>query len=678
MKKSDKAGNGSPIRDEKTISNTTSSGMTILAEDNVVTQERAEEILRKYDTETRYRSKLKGIYPIIIKIIAASMSLYHLFIAGFGTMLVAQQRILHLTFAMTLVFLLYPAHKKSPRDRFAAMDVLFALMAIVVNLYLFFNITEIAMRAGRIVQIEVVFGAILVVLLLEATRRCLGMGLPVIALIFLAYAFLGPYLPGVLQHKAYTFTRVMDQMYTSSEGIFGISLGVSSTYIFLFILFGAFLNATGLSVLFNSFSISVAGQKPGGPAKVSIFASGLLGMINGSAPANVVTTGAFTIPLMTKIGYSGNFAAAVEAIASTGGQIMPPVMGAAAFIMAEFLGVPYKTVMIAAIIPAVLYFMALWFNVDLRAKRLKLRGLSKEELPDARKDFRQYGHLVIPIILLLFLIFSNFTPYYAAFYSILSLLALGMLRPATRLNLRGFIDSLATGARSALGVAIATAVVGIIVGIINLTGLGLQLSGMIIRLTNGQLIPTLILTMLACLVLGMGLPTSAAYIVAGTVVAPVLTTMGIAPIAAHFFVFFFSIISVVTPPVAIASYAAAGMAGANPSKVGWTAMFLGLVAFIVPYMFIYTPGLLLQGEYWRIAINFITATIGVFCLAATVQGYWLARMGIVIRILSGVACFLFIDGGFITDALGFGVLAMVFFVQKRKSMVLANATSGNT
>lgn len=662
---------------EGNMRDVTSINDTKVIKDNTIAQEKVDEILRKYDIETRYRSKLKGVYSNIIKVIAAGMSLFHLSIAGFGTMPIAQQRILHLTFAMTLVFLLYPARKKSPKDRFAMIDIISALAAIVVNLYLFFNTTQIALRAGRLLPIEVIFGAILVVLLLEATRRCLGNGLPIIALIFLAYAYLGPYLPGVLQHKGYSFARIMDQMYTSSEGIFGIPLGVSCTYIFLFILFGAFLNATGLSVLFNSFAISVAGQKPGGPAKVSIFASGLLGMINGSAPANVVTTGAFTIPLMTKIGYSNNFAAAVEAIASTGGQIMPPVMGAAAFIMAEFLGLPYKTIMIAAIIPAVLYYMALWFNVDLRAKRLKLRGLTKDELPDLKEDFRKYGHLVLPIIILLVLIFLNFTPYYAAFYSIVALLVLGILRPATRLNLRSFIDSLVSGARSALGVAIATAVVGIIVGTINLTGLGLQLSGMIIRLTNSQLIPTLILTMFACLVLGMGLPTSAAYIVAGTVVAPVLTTMGVAPLIAHFFVFYFSIISVVTPPVAIASYAAAGMAGANPTKVGWTAISLGLVAFIVPYMFIYTPGLLFQGAYWRILVNFISATIGVFCLAASVQGYWLTKMSAVMRILSIIACFLCIDGGFITDIFGFVMFTLLFFVQKRKSIVSVDVDKCN-
>lgn len=629
-------------------------------------QEQGEEILQKYDMESRFRNHLDPVFNYIWKGLAIGMSLFHLYIAGFGTMPAAQQRIIHLMFAMALAFILYPARKKSPRNRFAVTDILFAATAVAANVYLFINMDAIAFRAGKIQQIEVVLGVIMVLLLLEATRRCLGMGLSIIAICFMLYAILGPVLPGALHHKGYTLSRIISQLYISSEGIYGTSLGVSSTYIFLFILFGAFLGATGLSTLFNSFSISVAGRSPGGPAKVSIFASGLLGMINGSAPANVVTTGAFTIPLMKKIGYSGEFAAAVEAIASTGGQIMPPVMGSAAFIMAEFLGMSYRDIMLAALIPAILYYLALWLNVDLRAKRLGLRGLSEEEIPDARIDFKKYGHLLLSIVFLLYLIFANFTPYYAAFYSIIALVVLAMIRASSRLTVRQLLDCLAVGARSGVSIAIATAVVGIVVGIINLTGLGLQLSGMIIRLTNGMLLPTLILTMLACLVLGMGLPTSAAYIVAGTVVAPVLLKLNVAPLLAHFFVFYFSILSVVTPPVAIASYAAAGMARANPNKVGWTAAALGSVAFIVPFMFISTPGLLLQDTYLRVTVNFITALIGIFLLAAGIQGFWKTTMAIPVRALCFVASFLFLDGGTITDICGVALGIVVYVAQLLK------------
>ena len=632
----------------------------------VVEPENQEEILKKYDSESRFRDRLAPQFQWLWKIIAAGMSFFHLYMAGFGGLPVSHQRIVHLGFAMTLVFLLYPARKKSPKDRFSIPDLCFAVLSIFVNGYMFLNVDMIALRAGEVLPIETVFGILIVLLLFEAARRCLGIGLPVIAFLFLCYAYLGPYFPGRLQHRGYTLERIISQIYSSSEGIYGVSLGVSSTYIFLFILFGAFLGATGLSILFNSFSIKVAGKSAGGPAKVSIFASGLLGMINGSAPANVVTTGAFTIPLMRRIGYSSEFAASVEAIASTGGQIMPPVMGAAAFIMAEFLGVPYKEIIIAAIIPAILYYASLWINVDLRAKRLGLRGMTEDELPNLKLDFARYWHLLLPVVLLLVLIFANFTPYFAGFYSIVAMIVVSMCRKSTRLTARQLFECLATGARSAVSVAVATAIVGVVVGVISLTGLGMQLSGMIVRLTSGAVFPTLILAMLACLILGMGLPTSAAYIVAGTVVAPVLLKLGIPPLIAHFFVFYFAIISVVTPPVAVASYAAAGMAGASPTKVGWTAMSLGLVAFIVPYMFINAPGLLFQGALWQVLLNFVTASVGVFCLGVTVQGYWKTNAAPVVRLLCLVSSLLFIDGGWLTDLIGLGLFIAVYLVQKMK------------
>lgn len=644
----------------------------------VISERQSEEILQKFDTESRFRNRLTPVCDRIWKVIAIVMSLFHLYIAGFGTMPVTQQRILHLMFAMTLVFLLYPARKKSPRGCFSIFDTICAATAVAVNLYLYINVDAIALRNGKIEKIEVILGIMMILLLLEATRRCLGNGLMIIAVCFIAYAFCGPYLPGMLHHKGYTLQRIVSQLYISSEGIYGTSLGVSSTYIFLFILFGAFLGTTGLSQLFNSFSISVAGRSPGGPAKVSIFASGLLGMINGSAPANVVTTGAFTIPLMKKVGYSGEFAASVEAIASTGGQIMPPVMGSAAFIMAEFLGMGYRDIMVAAIIPAVLYYLALWINVDLRAKKLGLRGLSDEEIPSAKEDFQKYGHLLLSIAFLLYLIFANFTPYYAAFYSIIALVVLAMVRKSSRLTGRQILDCLATGARGAVSIAVATAVVGIVVGMINLTGLGLQLSGMIIRLTGSRLLPTLILTMVACLILGMGLPTSAAYIVSGTVVAPVLLKLGVDPLLAHFYVFYFSIISVVTPPVAVASYAAAGMAEENPTRVGWQAMALGLVAFIVPYMFVGAPGLLMQGVWYTILLNFATAVIGVFMLASGIQGYWKTNMSWLARFLCIVGSVLFLDGGIVTDLCGMVIAVIVFLIQsalaKKQKLEDANNT----
>ncbi len=625
-----------------------------------------DELMRKYEAEARVR-KLQGLASKIVTGTAVIMSLFHLYMAGLGTMPTNKQRMIHLGLSMVLIFLLYPFWKKSSQKKAGPLDFLLAAMSLGVNLYLLFNIDAISARAGLVSNMDTIMGAITIVLVLEAARRCIGIELPLLAIVFLAYAYLGPYLPGSFAHRGYSFQRIVEHMYISAEGIYGVALGVSSTYIFLFILFGAFLGETGLSKLFTNVSMALAGHKPGGPAKVSIIASGLLGMINGSAAANVVTTGAFTIPLMKSIGYKPYFAGAVEAVASTGGQIMPPVMGAAAFIMAEFLGIPYKTVMITALIPSVLYYLALWVNVHLEALKLGLSGIPKEQLPSARAELKENGHLVLPIILLIYLLFADYTPSFAAFYSIIALVIVSFLRKHTRMNLMSLVKSLDTGARGAVGVAIACAVVGIIVGVVSITGLGLQLANMILMLSAGKLIPTLFLTMVACMILGMGMPTSAAYIVAGTVAAPAMVKLGVDPIIAHMFVLYYAVLSAITPPVALAAYAGAGIAGADPTKVGWTAVRLGLAGFIVPFMFVYSTGLVFQADSVLLILgNFATATVGVICLAGAIQGYMVTRANYLIRAMLFSSALLLIDGGFVTDIIGLGLLVLSIFMQKAK------------
>ncbi len=632
-----------------------------------------EEILRKYDAEARVRD-LKGLVSKILTVVAVIMSLFHLYMAGLGTMPTNKQRMIHLGLSMVIIFLLYPFSKKSSRKGFNPIDLVLAVAGLGVNLYLFFNIDPISARAGLVSETDVIMGFITLVLVLEAARRCIGNELSLLAIIFLAYAYLGPYLPGPLMHRGYSFQRLMEHMYVSAEGIYGIALGVSSTYIFLFILFGAFLGETGLSKLFTNISMAWAGDKPGGPAKVAIIASGLLGMINGSAAANVVTTGAFTIPLMRSIGYKPYFAGAVEAVASTGGQIMPPVMGAAAFIMAEFLGIPYKTVMITAIIPSVLYYLALWANVHLEALKLGLHGVPKDQLPSAGRELKENGHLLLPIVLLMYLLFADYTPSYAAFYSIVLLVIVSFLRKHTRMNLKSLVRSLDLGARGAVGVAIACAVVGIIVGVVSITGLGLQLANMILMLSANKLVPTLFLTMVACMILGMGMPTSAAYIVAGTVAAPAMVKLGVDPIIAHMFVLYYAVLSAITPPVALAAYAGAGIAGADPTKVGWTAVRLGLAGFIVPFMFVFSPGLAFQSDSILLILrNFATATVGVICLAGAIQGYMVTHANRLMQAILFSSALLLIDGGLVTDVIGLGLLAFVVWMQKRK---LAQGTSG--
>ncbi|GHV50288.1 C4-dicarboxylate ABC transporter [Deltaproteobacteria bacterium] len=629
-----------------------------------VAAEVTEEILRKYDAEARVRD-LDGFAAKILTGVAVLMSIFHLYMAGVGTMPTNKQRMLHLAFTLIIIFLSYPFKKSAEKKGTNVLDFLFAAIGLAVNLYIFLNIDAISARAGLVSQTDLIVSGLTLVIVLEAARRCIGIELPILALIFLAYAYLGPYFPGDLMHRGYSFERLIEHMCVSAEGIFGIALGVSSTFIFLFILFGAFLSATGLSELFTTAAIAIAGHRPGGPAKVAIIASGLLGMINGSAAANVVTTGAFTIPLMKRVGYQAHFAGAVEAVASTGGQIMPPVMGAAAFIMAEFLGIPYKTVMIAALIPAILYYVALWVYVDTEARKRGLLGLPKDQLPDARAAIKKAWHLLIPIVLLIYLMLADYTPAFAAFYSILTLVVVSFYKKHTRINPKALIFALSSGARQAVGVAIACAVVGIIVGVVTITGLGLQLANMILMLSGGLLLTTMILTMVACMIMGMGMPTSAAYIVAGTVAAPAMVKLGVAPIVAHMFVFYFAVLSAITPPVALAAYAGAGIADAPPSKVGWTAVRLGLAGFIVPFMFVFSPALCAQDASLLIILRcFATATVGIYCLATSLQGYLLKSVHIVERALLFAAALLLIDGGVLTDAIGFAFLAAVWLKQK--------------
>ena len=628
-----------------------------------------EENLKKYDSESNL-GEAKGLIAKIVTLTAVAMSLFHLYIASpWGKMPSNKTRMIHLAFVLFLIFILFPLFKKKDGTtvKFMPLDIVLALMGAVVNIYLFFNIDPISNRAGVMSNLDITMAILTVLLVMEAARRCVGKEMTILAALFLAYAYFGPYLPGELMHRGFSVKRLAEQMYVSAEGIYGIPLGTSATVIFLFILFGAFLSETGLAEFFNNVALGVAGHRVGGPAKVSIIASGFLGMINGSAAANVVTTGAFTIPLMKSLGYKAHFAGAVEAVASTGGQIMPPVMGAAAFIMAEYLGVSYRTIMITAAIPAVLYYVSLWINVDFEARRLKLTSLPKDKLPRASEEFRKKGHLIIPIILLIVMLMMNYTASYAAFFSILALVLVSFLRPESRLKLNKLINALESGAKQGLSVAIACAVVGIVVGVVTITGIGLQLANIIIKLSHGSLLLTLVFTMLACVILGMGMPTSAAYIVAATVATSAMTSLDVMPIVAHMFVLYFAALSAITPPVALASYAGAGIAGSDPNKVGWCAVRIGLLGFIIPFMFVYSPPLLMLSENpVEIIWAFITACIGCVCLGGSMQGYMMTKLNLIERGILLVAALLMIKSGLMTDVPGIALLLLSIFLQKQR------------
>jgi len=500
-------------------------------------------------------------------------------------------------------------------------------------------------------------------LIMEMTRRVAGLALVIIAMLFVAYVFAGPYLPSFLGYPGLSIQRFFSQVYTDI-GVLGPTTAVSSTYIILFIIFAAFLQASKVGDYFVNFAFAVAGRSRGGPAKVSIFASGLMGMINGTSAGNVVSTGSLTIPLMKKVGYSKKTAGAVEAAASTGGQIMPPIMGAGAFIMAEITGIPYTDIAIAAVIPAILYFASVYFMVDLEAAKTGMRGMRKDELPKLGLLLRQV-YLFIPILILVVALFLGYSVIRAGTLSTIAAAVVSWLSP-NKMGLRGMLKALELAGIMSIQIIVVCACAGVIVGVIALTGVGARFSSMLLSLADASQLLALVFAMLISIILGMGMPTTAAYAVAASVVAPGLIQLGIDPLTAHFFVFYFAVVSAITPPVALASFAAAGISGANPMQTSMASFKIGLAAFIVPFMFFYNEALLMNDSIPAIAQALITASAGVYLLSAGVQGWFMnARASWLIRLLLTVAAFLMIAGGSLTDMVGIATAVVAIGIQKK-------------
>lgn len=639
-----------------------------------------DELMEEYDLETSKLRKLTGPVAKITSIIAIAMSMFQFYTAGFGTLLSAKQRSLHIIFAFTLGFLLYPATKKSKKDKVSIFDFVFIGLTIIVFGYLFVFVEQIANKGTDLTTIDRVFGAIAILITLEVTRRVVGPELPIVSIVFLLYAKFGPYLPGLLAHRGFTVERIISQMYLALEGIMGIPLGVSATFVFMFILFGAFLDKTGVGKFFIDLAFAATGHFKSGPAMTAVLASGLMGSISGSSVANTVTTGAFTIPLMKKTGYKPYFAGAVEATASTGGQIMPPVMGAAAFIMAEFTGFSYLSIVAAAVIPAILYYFAVGTMVHLEASRLGLKGLPREELPKLSKILKSEGYLLIPLIAIIVFLVMQYTPTLSAFAAIIISIVIAviasLIKKDNSFGIKEIFGAFEAGAKGAVGVACACACAGMIVGVVTLTGLGLRIAELIVALARGNLLLTLFFTMIASIILGMGLPTTAKYIVLATMAVPALTKLGVNLMAAHLFILYFGVVADITPPVALAAYAGAGIAGSNSMKTGVQAFKLAIAAFIVPYIFAVDPSLILVKEIVGNQIVFlpfisalpmiISAVIGIVCLAGAVEGYLLDHCKIYERVLLGVAALLLLKPGLSTDAFGIVALAITFITQRNR------------
>lgn len=622
-------------------------------------------VLEKYDNESRFRIFDNKKIAWMVSFIAVGLSLYHLYTSYFGTPVTLQHRSLHVAVILMLVFLLYPALKSSRRNILQWYDAILAVMALSTTIYVFVEYEGIIQRGGIPNNYDLIFGGILVLLVLEAARRVTGWGLPLLASLFLVYGLFGREIGGIFRHRGYQWDEIVGYMYQTTEGVYSTAIGVSATYIFLFILFGAFLQKSGMGQFFNDLALAIAGQTRGGPAKVSVIASGFLGSINGAAVANVVTTGSFTIPLMKKIGYKKDFAGAVEASASVGGQILPPIMGAAAFIMAEILGMPYSEIALAALLPAMLFYLGVITQIHLRASKEGLKGISKENLPAIKQVMAERGHLLVPLMFLMYMLFfSGRTIIFSALLTIIVTVIIAMIRKTTRMSFRDIFDALENGARTAIGVAVACAAVGLIVGIASLTGFGLSLANGIITLGGESLLLTLMFTMVACIVLGMGLPSIPTYIITSTMAAPALIELGIEALVAHLFVFYFGIFANITPPVALASFAAAGISGGNQMRTGFISMKLAIAGFIVPYLFVYNNSLLLINTTFTEGVLVVTTSvIGVMMLGVAAEGFLMTKMPVLLRMVLAGGAILLMTPNLLYDAAALVIIALCLGVQ---------------
>ena len=602
---------------------------------------------------------LKALRRIAL-VIAVAMSLYHMYVAAFGPPEAVIFRGTHLLFTLTLVFILYPAGAGARR----IIDVVLLAGGWGLVLHIFLNYSYFE---NRIIYIDDLtpwdkfYAVVSVLVILEATRRVIGWALPLTAVCFLAYA---------LQTQV-TLPVLMEQVYLSTEGIFGSTLGVSASYVMLFVLFGAFMERSGTGQLFMDFAMSLTGNQAGGPGKVAVVSSSLFGTVSGSAVANVMVDGPITIPLMKRTGFRPHFAAAVEAVASTGGQLMPPIMGAAAFVMAEFLAVPYAQITVWAIVPSFLYYLSVFFAVHFEAKRYKLAGVPKSDLPRFRSVMLERGHLFIPILMVLFGLIFGYSAPLCALAGALACLPIALLRRSTRegIRWRSLIEALEDGAKNTLSVAMACASAGIVIACVTITGLGIVFTQYVVALAQSSLVLALIFTALAGIVLGMGMPTTPAYIMMVALLVPAVIKLGAATPTAHMFAFYFAILSAITPPVALAIFAAAGLAKANMWQSGFAAMRVAAPAYIVPFMFVYEPSLLLIVKDWGtdwpfVAWSLFTASIGVICLAASLFGWLLSLASAWQRVALFVAALCLIKPGVYTDIAGLVLLALVAAVQQ--------------
>mgnify|MGYP002624129078 CR=1 FL=1 len=614
-------------------------------------EDEMKKLMQDLDREQSYREH-KCWRQYITVIVSFVFVFFQLYATISGLVTAQVLRATHLAFVQLLAFLLFPPTKKSPKNTLPWYDVVLGLIGAACWIYMVggyspkfldfmnntfhTNLTPLYARAGAYTTVDILIGIVAILILFESCRRIVGLPIMIIAAIFILYAFVGKYLPGFLNHRGYSLQRVVSHLFYTTEGIIGTPIGACSTFIFLFILFGALLEKTGIGQFFIDVCNAIAGGASGGPAKVAVLSSALLGTVSGSSVSNTVGSGSFTIPMMKKLGYKPEFAGAVEAAASTGGQLMPPIMGAAAFLMAESLGAPYISIVKAAIIPAILYFAGIFITVHLEAKKLGLKGLPRDQLPKALPLFLKKGYMILPLVVIIYFLCAGFTAVFAALMGIIACLVIGIAVPIVDLTKgrkptfggKDIVDVICAAARNIISVAIACGMAGIIIGVVTLTGLGLKLGAGLVSLAHGKLFLTLFFTMIASIILGMGAPTTANYLITSTITAGAIIQLGVEPIVAHMFAFYFGIIADVTPPVALAAIAGAAIAKAKPMKTAVNATKLAIGAFIIPYMCVYNPQMLMvNAKPLSVIFIAVTALIGMFGISVALEGYGLNHTG---------------------------------------------------
>jgi TRAP transporter 4TM/12TM fusion protein len=609
----------------------------------------------------------RGILSLIGTGIAVALALFQLYTAGFGALTAMFQRGIHLMLILGLVFLYYPVSSKASREKFdiyLIFDLVLFVLSFVIVLYIILSFDQIIWRQGNWTTLDVVLGIVAVILVVEAARRAIGSFMSIICIVFVFYAYLGPYMPGVLGHKGYNIHRIIGQLYLTTEGLFGLPLGVAATFVYLFVLFGSFLEGTGGGAFFTQFAYSLTGRMVGGPAKTAVIASGFMGSVSGSAVANVVTTGSFTIPMMKRTGYKPHVAGGIEAAASTGGQLMPPIMGAGAFLMAEFTNTSYLEIVKIAIIPACMYYFATYCFVHLRARKMGIRPLDKKDIPDFWDTIKSGYQFFIPIAVLVFFLVKHYSPMMVGFVGVISVVAVSFIRKGTRIGLRDIVRLLEKGSHNAVMVSAACAAAGIIVGMVTLTGLGLKFSSIVLSFAGGIKGIAIGLVGIAALFLGMGLPVTAAYIVLVILAGPALMEMGMVLITAHMIVFWYSQTSNVTPPVALASFAAAGVAESKAMPTAWASCAAAAGIYVIPVLMAYRP-LLLNGPPLDVVIAVLSSTAGLLALSSLLVGYLARDNTIMHRVLVGISALALFVPFLAVNAVGGLLLLAVFLIQKK-------------